>query len=112
MTGLGSVQIQNGMRRNGINQTNEYTFNSSSAYHNRKNIDRHALLEEIEKNKIEEIKLKTFKSSVKNSDKYKQPQPRQLVATTALTASNEMNCTLTTKFSIGTQNPNMLNQTQ
>ena len=81
-------------KRNGPNFKNAFNFNSSSAYHNRKNIDRSALLEEIEKNKIEEIKLKTFK----NTDKFQKPQPRQLIA------SNGMNSTLTTKLSVGTQN--------
>ena len=74
MTGIGSVHLYNGQKRNreNTNQTAENVFNSSSAYHQRKNIDRNALLEEIEKNKIEEIKIKTFK----NVDKFGKVQTR------------------------------------
>ena len=54
-TGLASIQALNKQRGN----------------YERKNIDRCALLEEIEKNKIDELKLKTLKNADKYSNKGK-----------------------------------------
>ncbi len=54
-------------------------------------------MEEIEKTKIEEIKLKSFK----NTDKLSKQQPRQFVTKNA---SNQMNNTLTNKFSAAYRN--------
>ena len=46
-------------------------LNKQSGNYQRKNIDRCALLEEIEKNKIDELKLKTLKNADKYSNKGK-----------------------------------------
>ena len=57
----------------------------------RKNIDRCALLEEIEKNKIDEIKMKTLKNVDKYSKQNKAAALHNSTLTTPMPGSSQLN---------------------